>query len=258
VKRESVVESHSRSTVPLGEAILSAMQAAGPAVFLRLIRDRADQIPPPAEAARSLLASAKSLALQLKSQGVRELAQRGIDTARTGLRLVSETPNRVADSVQASRDYFTKLPTVQDKTEYVASLILSLMSLTGGFAVGFQLPKVDLKMARKGNPGDRIVLHAFPVMAAELAMDWIGVVLEQVRDARNLTPQDFRRLESLLQIVRNLKTGVLTGAAALAWQKRHLGLLPLQGAKDVEVSLQNQAFAHAEHLFRSLTGGSEK
>lgn len=255
VKPGSVTESHSRPTVPLADALLGAMQISGPAVLNRLIKDRAAHFPPPAQAARTLIASAKGLLHRLREQGLRETVRKGAETAKAGLDLLATAPGRVTATVDASRDYFSKLPSAQDKAEYVGALILYLLSFLGGFAVGFQLPKIDLKMARKGIPGDRIVLHAFPVMAAELAVDWIVMVLEQVRDGRNLSPQDYRRADSLFQIARNLRAGVRSGSATLAWQQRHLGLLPLQGGKDVEVSLQNQAFAHAERLFRSLTGG---
>jgi hypothetical protein len=258
VSEKPLTRSHARSVTPLADAILGAMQASGPAVFSKLVRDRAANFPHPSEAARSLLGSARTLASRMRKEGVKEVARQGLETARQGLQLAANAPGKISASVQASRDYFTKLPTTQDKAEYVVAVVLYLLSFLGGFAVGFQVPQVDLKMKRTGAPGDRIVLHAFPLMAVELAADWITAVLEQVREAKNLSPQDYRRAESLVQIARNLRAGLRTGAATLAWQRKNLGLLPMQGKKDVEVALHKQAFAHAEHLFRSLTQGDPK
>ena len=161
------------------------------------MKDRAAHVPPPAEAARGLLRSAKSLVAKAREQGVGEIAREGLATARQGMKLAATAPGKIQASIEASRDYFLQLPSNQDKAEYVVAVLLYLLSFMGGFAVGFQVPQVDLKMARKGAPGDRIVLHAFPLMVVELATEWLSTVLEYVKDGRNLSPTDHRRAESL-------------------------------------------------------------
>ncbi len=259
VKRNSIATSHARSTVPLADAILNAMQSAGPVVFSRLLKEKATHVPAPGQAARGLLLRAKAVASRVREEGIREYAKQSLETAKLGVKLAATAPSKIQQSAQASRDYFQKLPTAQDKAEYVGAVVLYLLSFLGGFAVGFQVPQVDFKMARKGAPGDRIVLHLFPLMMVELASDWLCLMLDSVKDAKNLSPQDYRRADSLAQIAKNLRAGLRTGAATLAWQKRNLGLLPaLQSKKDVEVALHKQAFTQAEQLFRALTGAKNE
>lgn len=247
--------SSARTVVPLADAILGAMQYTGPALFSRLLKDRASHVPPPAEAARSLFKSAKLLAAKAREKGVAQFALDGLSTAKAGVKLATTAPAKIQASLEASRDYFLKLPSAQDKAEYVVAVVLYLISFLGGFAVGFQVPQVDFKIKGQGAPDDRIVLHAFPLMVVELATDWLSTVLDHVRDSKNLSPTDHRRAKSLAQIARNLKSGVRSGAATLAWQKRNLGLTPLQSDKDVEVALHKQAFNQAEQIFRLLTQG---
>lgn len=258
MKRNPIATSHARPLIPLADAILGAMQNSGPLVFSKLLKEKATRVPEPGQAARGLLRSAKKMAAKVREEGVREYARQGLETAKLGLKIAAGAPGKIQESVQESRDYFQKLPSAQDKAEYVGAVVLYLLSFVGGFAVGFQVPQVDFKMARRGAPGDRIVLHAFPLMMVELASDWLCAVLDSVTDAKNLSPQDHRRAESLAQIARNLRAGLRTGAATLAWQKKNIGLVPaLQSSKDVEVAIHKQAFAQAEHLFRALTGAKE-
>lgn len=246
-----------RPTVPLADALLLTLQNAGPAVFVSLFKERATRFPEPAAAARSLLATVRGFADRVRRDGVRETAGRAVATAKQGVEWAAKAPERIQTSLAETRTYFESLPSAQDKAEYAGALVLYLLSFLAGLTVGFNVPPIDFKMHRKGAPGDRIVLHAFPLMVADLAAEWIATVFDQVKNSP-LTPQDHRRAESLAQMASNLKAGLRTGAAALAWQKRNLGLLPLQGGKDVEVALQTKAFADAERLFRSLTDGSEK
>jgi len=258
VKRNPIVTSHARSILPLADAILNAMQTSGPVVFSRLLKEKTMKVPPPAQAARGLLKRARGIAEKVREEGMSNYAKQSFEAAKLGVKLAAAAPSKIQESAQASRDYFNKLPSAQDKAEYAGAVVLYLLSFLGGFAVGFQIPQVDFKMARKGTPGDRIVLHLFPLMMAELASDWLCIVLDSVKDAKNLSPQDYRRADSLAQIAKNLRAGLRTGAATLAWQKRTLGLVPaLQSGKDVEVALHKQAFQQAEQLFRALTGAKE-
>ena len=113
------------------------------------------------------------------------------------------------------------------------------------------------KQCPKGEK-DGIVLHAFPLFALQLWVDWFEGILNRVNQVGQLSEIDAHRLESLRKIVRNLSGGIAAGSSVREWQRHQLAFIKSPLPKEVSVSIDRSAYELAEGVFQSLRTGSNK
>ncbi len=161
----------------------------------------------------------------LSSEGVFKFTQKQLthQMEQTKKRL-SELPEALKNSGEDWIVYYQNLPTLADKAEFVAFLILYISAYVSGSYLGYQLPNQNVKFVMKGNEDRSFTLHSAPLLSCELALEWCIAILDRtLEQPAMLNATERRRLTEAKQILLNFFQGLSRGASTKLITGRKFG-----------------------------------